>query len=108
MTKQSTDKKQLHWLSRCRIDTCHEIRVKCPECKKMGHVSPHIMTNTENQVLISIQHSHFVEEQDGGRNIYCETGKPIDIHSSNIKRSWRLTKVGRRRLIDVYSEKWEK
>lgn len=106
--KQPTNKRNIHWLARCRIDSCDEERVKCPVCKKYGHVTTHILTKIFGRVRISIQHAHFVEEQDGGRNIYCETDIYEDVGYSERVQNWRLTKEGEKRLRSKYSKMWAK
>jgi hypothetical protein len=106
--KQSTDKKKNTWLARCREPDCDEIRVKCPICKHGGHISPHRVTSDPNnpEVQISIQHSHFVENQDAGRNMYCDTGDLVAINENDIIPSWKLNAAGRRRLIDNFVGKY--
>lgn len=109
--KQTTVKSAMHWLSRCRIDTCEEERVKCPVCKKYGHVTTHIL-NPDNadkfQTVISIQHSHFVEEQDAGRNIFCDTKIILDVPSNQRVPRWGLNLAYKNFLKRKYSQEWAK
>jgi hypothetical protein len=100
--KQTTDKKKSVWLARCRVENCEEERVKCPKCKHAGHVVTHVDTRHKGRVYISIQHSHYVENEDGGRNMYCHLNRVAYALQSERKESWRLTKEGADRIKDEF------
>ena len=103
---------RIDWLARCRIDNCSEQRVKCPVCKKYGHVVAHAIQPNKHSNLhyaqVAIQHSHFVEQQDAGRNIFCypQYKEPLTVRETEV--SIRISKKGRDRIKDKYSEKWKR
>lgn len=106
--KQSLLRDKLTWLARCRIEDCDEVRVKCPRCKKYGHVAIHKKEGKEYRAQISIQHSHFVEEQDAGRNIFCYPSEIRILTEYQIKKAWQLRKETIKRLKDEFSRRWKK
>ena len=105
MTRQTTEYNQNVWLARCRHATCNEIKIKCPVCKRPGHVTTHVMpaNGKQHPVQITIQHSHFLENVDAGRNMFCETGLMENVN--NIIPTWRLDPLEKRHLIDEYAER---
>jgi hypothetical protein len=102
--KQSTDKTVVVWLPRCRVSTCEKLRVKCPVCKHMGHIMPHINTTKIGSVIMKVVHGHFTENEDGGRNIACDIGKD-EAKQLEIIPSWRLSKQGLERLVSKWNGK---
>lgn len=106
--KQSLLRDELTWLARCRIDNCNEQRVKCPSCKKYGHVAIHKKEGKLFCARISIQHSHFVEEQDAGRNIFCYPGDMEELDGAEIKKSWSLRAETIQYLKAKYAGFWKK
>ena len=79
--RQSTEPQKNTWLARCRYDKCDRLKISCPVCKHAGHVTLHKTEIQGHQKLdhnyptkIVIQHSHFLENIDAGRNMPCDTG----------------------------------
>ena len=104
--KQSTDKKKLHWLSRCRIEDCNEDSYRCPECKHKAHISVHSIHNERGLGKASFQHSHFVEEQDGGRNIYCQT--KFTEFTDGFNMMPQLTAEGKNELKEKFKQRFKR
>jgi hypothetical protein len=104
--KQSTIYDKNIWLARCRLEDCQEQKVKCPVCKHPGHVVTHIVNGkAELLVEICITHSHFVENEDAGRNMYCNTQFVYFARKHEIVDRWGLKAESRRRIIDMYAER---
>jgi len=104
--KQSTDPKDHAWLARCRYYHCNSEKIKCPVCKKPGHITTHVIDyNKKGEIItaISIQHSHFLENVDAGRNMYCETEYLEPIQLKNVRLSYRLIPQEKKRLIEKYN-----
>ena len=103
--KQSTNPKDHAWLARCRYDTCENEKVKCPICKKPGHITTHVIDYKNGEIIaaVSIQHSHFLENVDAGRNMYCETEYLESIQPKNIRLSYRIIPTEKERLIQKYN-----
>jgi len=107
--RQSTDPKDHAWLARCRYDHCDSEKIKCPVCKKPGHVTIHVTgKNKYGQVIVTITtlHAHFLEDIDAGRNMYCETEysefiSPIEAARLNI--SYSVTAQEKKSLIKKYN-----
>jgi hypothetical protein len=105
--RQTTNPKDHAWLARCRYNTCEAEKRKCPVCKKPGHVTTHVVDYNKNSEIItaiSIQHSHFLENVDAGRNMYCETEYLEPIQLKNVRLSYRLEPEEKQRLIKKYNE----
>lgn len=105
--RQTTDPKKHAWLARCRYDTCQAEKRKCPVCKKPGHITTNVVDYKNSQVIvaISIQHSHFLENVDAGRNMFCETEFEEPVALNHVRLSYRLQPDEQERLIKKYNEK---
>jgi len=108
MTRQTTEYSQNTWLARCRYGQCEDVKVRCPVCKHPGHVTTHVIPSNgkQYQVQISIQHSHFLENIDAGRNMFCDTEFIESVNpQTDIAISWRLNGIAKVHLIDYYARK---
>jgi hypothetical protein len=106
--KQSTEYQKNTWLARCRYGDCNEDTVECPVCKKPGHVTTHIMNENgkgDPIARVSILHSHFLENVDAGRNMYCETKHVAMISDLDLKKVVRLKPDAKRRIIKEYARR---
>jgi hypothetical protein len=102
--KQPTESHKNTWLARCRYSDCNAVKVKCPVCKKPGHVTTHVENRDKPLVTVAIQHSHFLENVDAGRNMYCETNIFPDIPKGGLKTVFRLTPEVKRKIINDCTE----
>jgi hypothetical protein len=106
--RQSTEPRKNTWLARCRYDDCDEEKVICPVCKKPGHVTTHMVNNSKPYVQICILHSHFLENIDAGRNMFCETGMTALVTHKGIKTVVRLLPQAKRQLINEFVKRFKK
>lgn len=105
--RQSTKPEDNVWLARCRYPDCTAQTIKCPECKKRGHITTHIHHDTNYGDVfarITILHAHFLENVDAGRNMYHETNYYVPLATNEIERSYRLKPTIKKSLIT----QWEK
>jgi hypothetical protein len=87
------------WSEECkRPDLDHrdgEETIFCHRCKHMGHL--HFYRSGEQLVGV-IQHSHFYNDLDLGRNKWCDLTDKVDVPEDLKIRSWRLKKISNRAL----------
>jgi hypothetical protein len=103
--KQPTIPSKVNWLARCRIDKCNKKRIKCPICKHYGHVVVHLVNGDIAKEVF--QHSHFVEDQDGGRNIFHYTERWVIAQPRDIITKKSLTVEARKRIEDKFEGEYE-
>ena len=107
--RQSTKYSDHAWLARCRYDGCSDVKVKCPVCKKPGHVTTHTITRDSNAYArITIQHAHFLENVDAGRNMFCETSNFEQLETNHLELTYRLKPEAKKRLIEVWTRRLSK
>jgi hypothetical protein len=99
--RQTTEKEENDWVARCKVSTCNEQKIKCPVCKHSGHYNLHFdkTVNSGYRFRRVIQHSHYVESTDAGRNMYCKLDFFIILHSDDVDLSPRLKPTVRKRII---------
>lgn len=106
--KQTTVYDKNTWLPRCRDKDCEEETVKCPSCRHNGHVVTHVMNGDRlNTVEICIQHSHFLENEDAGRNMYCTTKHRYFAKGDEIVLTWKLSSAAKQKIINLYVSKFK-
>jgi hypothetical protein len=97
-------KAEADWLGRCRYGWCLQKKRKCTVCGHPGHLVVHKFDadSGQKQGEIVFQHSHFLENQDAGRNMFCKTGTFYPLKEAEIEHTWDITKEGKLRMIMKY------